>query len=81
MMGAGSPALKNGLAISIYNFTESMMSRKQAMYSADGDLLIVPQLGSLRVTTELGALLIKPKEIIVIPRGVKFSVDPDQEGI
>jgi homogentisate 1,2-dioxygenase len=58
MMGAGSPGLKNGLAISIYNFTESMLSRKQAMYSADGDMIIVPQLGSLRVTTEMGALLI-----------------------
>jgi homogentisate 1,2-dioxygenase len=26
MMGAGSPGLKNGLAISIYNFTSSMTS-------------------------------------------------------
>lgn len=47
------------------------------MYSADGDLLIVPQLGALRVTTEFGKLLVAAKEIVVIPRGAKFSVDPD----
>jgi homogentisate 1,2-dioxygenase len=37
-------------------------------------------MGSLKVTTEMGALYIQPKEIIVIPRGVKFSVDADEEG-
>lgn len=50
------------------------------MYSADGDILLVPQMGALKVTTEMGKFLVSPKEIIVIPRGVKFSVDPDVEG-
>ena len=77
MMGIGSPGLKNGIGISTYSFTKSMSSQKLTMTSADGDLLIVPQLGALRVTTEFGKILVGPKEIVVIPRGAKFSVDPD----
>jgi homogentisate 1,2-dioxygenase len=41
-------------------------------------LLIVPQLGSLRVCTELGILDVRPGEICIIPRGLKFRVElPD----
>ena len=78
MMGVGSPGLKNGIGISTYSFTQGM--GRTSMYSADGDLLIVPQCGALRVTTELGKLYVPSKEIVVIPRGCKFKIDPDQEG-
>ena len=44
-------------------------------YSADGELLIVPQQGRLHLATELGALDIEPCEIAVIPRGIKFRVE------
>jgi homogentisate 1,2-dioxygenase len=47
----------------------------EAFYSADGDFLIVPQAGSLSIKTELGRLVVNPKEIGVIPRGIKFAVD------
>ena len=43
-----------------------MSSAKEAMYSADGDMILVPQLGALKVTTEMGKFLVSPKEIIVI---------------
>ncbi len=43
-------------------------------YTADGELLIVPQMGALRFHTELGILEVAPGEICVIPRGVKFRV-------
>ena len=49
--------------------------RQRFFYSADGELLIVPQLGALRLDTELGCLRIEPQEIAVIPRGVRFRVD------
>ncbi|KJZ71661.1 hypothetical protein HIM_08973 [Hirsutella minnesotensis 3608] len=45
-----------------------------AYYSADGDLLIVPQEGALDIRTEFGWLLVRPMEIAVIPRGVKYRV-------
>lgn len=51
------------------------------MYSSDGDILIVPQDGTLHLTTEFGKLTVGSKEICVVPRGVKFSVDlPAEEG-
>jgi homogentisate 1,2-dioxygenase len=49
-------------------------------YDADGELLIVPQLGTLRVHTELGVLEVRPAEVCVIPRGIKFRVDVPEEG-
>lgn len=42
MMGAGGPQMKNGLGISRFAFSKSMQQAKVALYSADGDLLIVP---------------------------------------
>jgi homogentisate 1,2-dioxygenase len=72
MCGAGCPALKDGLAIYLYIANKSMTNK--AFYNADGDYLIVPQVGSLFITTELGCFFVEPCEIIVIPRGVKFSV-------
>ena len=72
--GVGSPALKNGLSIYMYSCNVSM-KENSAFYSADGDFLIVPQLGELFITTELGKLTVKGKEIAVIPRGLRFRVD------
>ncbi len=45
------------------------------MYSADGDFLVVPQLGTLVVTTEFGRLCVAPNEIFVVQQGIRFSVD------
>lgn len=45
------------------------------MYSADSDMLIVPQDGTLRLTTEFGKLTVGSKQICIVPRGVKFAVD------
>jgi homogentisate 1,2-dioxygenase len=44
-------------------------------YNADGELLVVPQQGSLTFFTEFGRIGISPGEICVIPRGVKFKVE------
>lgn len=73
MCGAGDPAMKDGLGIHGYVCNTSM--HKTAFYSADGDLLIVPQEGKLFVTTEFGRLTVEPLEICVIQRGIKFRVD------
>ncbi len=45
------------------------------MYSSDGDIIIVPQTGTLLVSTEFGKLRVPPKEVVIVPRGCKFSVD------
>ena len=75
LMGAGSPDLKTGLSISHFSIGKNMSSNRVAMYSSDGDILIVPQTGVLLVTTEFGKLRVPPKEIVVLPRGCFFSID------
>ena len=37
--------------------------------------MIVPQKGNLHITTEFGKLFVKPNEICVIQRGMRFSID------
>jgi homogentisate 1,2-dioxygenase len=73
MGGNGDPSLQTGLGIHLYAANRSMNGR--FFYDADGELLIVPQLGSLRFATELGILELSPGEIGLIPRGLKFRVD------
>ncbi|KAJ2610622.1 hypothetical protein H4S08_003531 [Coemansia sp. RSA 1365] len=70
--GAGDTALKSGIAIHIYTATVSMHQR--AFCNSDGDILIVPQQGCLDITTEFGPIFVKPNEIVVIQRGMRFSV-------
>jgi len=70
--GNGSIELQQGAAIHLYAATCSMQN--EFFYNADGELLIVPEEGDLIFKTELGLLTVKPGEIIVIPRGIKFQV-------
>jgi len=70
--GNGDPAMQSGVAIHWYAANASMEDR--FFYNADGELLIVPQVGSLRIHTELGILEVAPGEICVLPRGTKFRV-------
>lgn len=73
MGGNGDPAMQTGVAIHLYTANTSMKDR--FLYDADGELLIVPQLGKLRFHTEMGILDVTPGEICVIPRGVRFRVE------
>jgi homogentisate 1,2-dioxygenase len=60
-----------GVSVYVYAANRSM---QRAFFNADGEWLIVPQQGRLRIITELGLLDIEPQEIAVLPRGLKFSV-------
>jgi len=71
--GNGSPQTHTGCAIYSYAANQSMGRR--CFYSADGELLIVPQHGSLTLDTELGRIQVEPREIAVVPRGLRFRVD------
>jgi homogentisate 1,2-dioxygenase len=72
MAGNGSPDAHMGCAIYLYAFARPMQRR--FFYSADGELLLVPQQGSLRIDTELGRIEAEPQEIVIIPRGLRFRV-------
>ncbi len=62
-----------GVGIHIYAANRSMTDRY--FYDADGELLLVPERGTILLRTELGVVEAKPGEIAVIPRGTKFRVE------
>ncbi|QQP51874.1 Homogentisate 1_2dioxygenase, partial [Caligus rogercresseyi] len=49
------------------------------MYNSDGDFLIVPQVGTLFIKTEMGRLVVEPNEICIIPRGIRFNVQLNEQ--
>ncbi len=74
--GNGDVAAGRGTGIHGYAASRDMTDR--AFFSADGELLIVPQHGRLAVRTELGRLDVPPLHVALIPRGLRFAVDlPD----
>jgi len=71
--GSGEPATQAGVAVHVYRCSRSMKDR--CFVDCDGELMFVPQLGGLRLFTELGKIEVQPGEIAVVPRGVKFRVE------
>jgi homogentisate 1,2-dioxygenase len=75
MCQAGDPAMKSGLAIYTFAAQVNMSTLRSNFSNTDGDMLIVPELGTLDIYTEMGRLKVGPTEIAVIPRGVLFQVN------
>ena len=73
--GNGDAEAQTGIAIHLYTANVSM---RRAFFNADGEMLIVPQQGTLRIVTEMGVIEVAPLSIAVIPRGVRFRVDLSQ---
>ena len=71
--GAGSAEAGSGLAVHLYTCNAPMTDC--AFSNSDGEMLIVPQEGALRLQTEMGLIDVAPREICVVPRGVKFRVE------
>lgn len=72
LAGNGDPTLHEGLAIHVYLANASM--EKKAFVNSDGDMLILPQQGRLDIQTEFGRIMVRPGELVVIQRGMKFKV-------
>jgi len=70
--GSGDPSLKHGLCI--YTFSATLSMTQSAIYSSDGDFLLVAESGRIYIKSEFGDLIVEPCEIVVIPRGIRFSV-------
>ena len=73
MTTAGDVNTQTGMASHIYLVTQSM--KDGYFYSADSELLVVPQDGRLRFCTELGVIDLEPSEIAILPRGLLYRVD------
>ncbi|KAH9948072.1 Homogentisate 1,2-dioxygenase [Amylocystis lapponica] len=76
IMGGGDPSTQDGMAVHLYCANASM--EKKAFANLDGEMLIIPAEGRLDIQTEMGKIMVKPGEIVVIQRGYKFKVSlPD----
>jgi homogentisate 1,2-dioxygenase len=72
--GNGDVAANAGMAVHIYAANRSM-DRTRVFVDADGELLLVPEQGGIRLITELGIIEAQPGHVAVIPRGVRFRVE------
>ncbi|MCP5201493.1 MAG: homogentisate 1,2-dioxygenase [Gammaproteobacteria bacterium] len=70
----GDAATQAGIGIHLYRADQPMTRR--CLVDADGELLLVPWSGAITLTTECGELDVAPGEIAIVPRGMKFAVDP-----
>jgi homogentisate 1,2-dioxygenase len=77
MLTTRDPADLEGVAFHLYRASKSM--ERRVFVDSDGELLIIPQQGELRLVTELGLLELKPGFVGLVPRGVKFRVELDSE--
>ncbi len=73
MTTAGDVNTQVGMATHIYLVNQSMVD--EYFYSADSELLVVPQEGRLRFSTELGVIEAEPQEIVILPRGLLYRVE------
>jgi homogentisate 1,2-dioxygenase len=73
LCGNGTPHHQEGMAIHVYSASVSMKDR--IFSNADGEMLIVPHIGALRIATEYGMIEACMGELVVIPRGTKFRVE------
>src|SRR5690606_13446517 len=74
--GNGSPAAQAGVGVQLYAAGRRMAGRY--CNDADGELLLVPQQGRLRIATELGVVEVEPQQVALVPRGIRFRVElPD----
>ena len=73
MTTAGDVNTQIGMASHIFLITDSMIDTY--FYSADSELLVVPQEGQIRFCTELGIIDVEPQEIAIIPRGLLYRVE------
>ncbi|MCU4748876.1 MULTISPECIES: homogentisate 1,2-dioxygenase [Streptomyces] len=71
--GNGDIRQRCGMAVHLYHANTSM--RDRVFGNADGELLIVPERGTVLLRTEFGVLEAGPGHIALIPRGVRFRVE------
>lgn len=70
---SGGARERRGMSLYVYAANRSM--RNRVFSSVDGELIILPQQGSIRVRTEMGNLRVEPGEMVLLPRGIRFSVE------
>lgn len=71
MTTAGDVMTQIGMSAHVYDFNSD--NPDDYFCNADGELMFVPQLGTLQIFTELGVMTVEPGEIAVVPRGMTYK--------
>jgi homogentisate 1,2-dioxygenase len=71
MLHAREPQQLEGCAVHVFRASRSM---ERVFVNADGELIVIPQRGTIELQTELGLIEVRPGSIAVVPRGMKFRV-------
>jgi len=74
----GGPSARTGCAVHTYYCNTDMT--QQAFSNSDGDLLVVPEKGKLTIKSEMGEFVVEPTEIALLPRGIKYQINPEKKG-
>jgi homogentisate 1,2-dioxygenase len=77
MLANRDPADLEGVALHLYRASKSM--ERRVFVDSDGEMLVIPQQGALRLVTELGILEIEPGWVGLVPRGIRFRVEVEGE--
>ncbi|MET7641593.1 homogentisate 1,2-dioxygenase [Streptomyces sp. NPDC005438] len=77
--GNGDARQRSGMAVHLYHANSPMTDR--VFSDSDGELLIVPEHGGLLLHTEFGMLAAEPGHVALIPRGVRFRVEPTADTV
>jgi len=72
---AGNGSAEEGKGVSIHLYACNRPMEARAFASFDGELLFVPQSGTLGLMTEFGRLDVPPGHVALVPRGVRLRVD------
>lgn len=73
MTTCGNAAMQAGIAVHVFAANASM--ERRFFQNRDGELVILPQSGRIRLLTELGVIVAEPGEIAVVPRGIRFRAE------
>lgn len=74
---AGNGCAEEGTGVSVHLYSCDRPMAGRALLNADGEMLLVPQQGTLDLMTEAGRLTVPPGHVALVPRGMKFRVDVD----
>jgi homogentisate 1,2-dioxygenase len=72
---AGNGSAEEGTGVSIHLYACNAPMGRRALVSADGEMLLIPEIGTLGVTTECGGFALTPGQVGLVPRGMRFRVD------
>ena len=70
--------LGTGAGLAVHQYCANASMDRRYFTNADAEMVLIPEMGNVRLRTECGVLDLIPGDIALIPRGIKIAIDlPD----